>query len=371
MMRNNKSLSAYLFACAFILGVMLYFPSWKNGHTISWDVTGYYTYLPALIIHKDIKKLDWRSEIQNKYHLSGLDHAGYPHESGNQVMKYPLGMSIAYAPWFLMAHTYVKITGAAADGFSQPYHFFLAFGCLIYAFIGLWFFRKILIRYFSDGVVAITLLLIALGTNYLNYSAFDMPMPHSFLFTLFAILVWSTIRWYENPTYRKSLVIGVCIGWAALARPTEILSAMIPILWGIHNWQSIQDRLFLWKKHFPKLIFTVVLVGSIGFLQLLYWKYASGDFIVYSYQDQGFSWKGEHLKDCFFSFRKGWLIYTPLMAFAVLGFLFLGIRKSGGSSPNGIFLPTFLFFLINTYIIFSWDIWWYGGGFGQRAMIPS
>ena len=192
-------------------------------------------------------------------------------------------------------------------------------------------------------------------------------MPHNFIFTLFAILTWATIRWYENPTFRKSIVIGICIGWAALARPTEVLSAMIPILWGIHNWQSIQDRFFLWKKHFPKLLLAGVIVGAIGFLQLLYWKYASDEFVVYSYQEQGFSWKGQHLQNCFFSFRKGWWIYTPLMAFAVLGFVALAFRKKS----KGIFLPTFLFFLINTYIIFSWDIWWYGGGFGQRAMIPS
>ena len=31
----------------------------------------------------------------------------------------------------------------------------------------------------------------------------------------------------------------------------------------------------------------------------------------------------------------------------------------------------FIFFLINTWIICAWDIWWYGGAFGQRAFIQS
>lgn len=369
-----KSLFAYIISCIFIVCMMSISPSWKKtggGATLSWDVMGYYTYLPAALIYKDLADLKFREDIQNKYHPTGLDHAGYLSGNGNHIMKYPMGMAIAYSPWFLMAHITSYISGYPPDGYSRPYNFFIAFGCLFYAFVGLWYFRKILLRYFDDGVSAITLLLIALGTNYLNYSAFDMAMPHNFLFTLYAILVWNTIKWYEEPSTKRSIIIGICIGWTSLARPTELVSILIPILWGLSNWESILDRFVLWKKNFGKLFLTGCIIAVIGLLQIIYWKIYAGKFLEYSYQEQGFSWDGRHLRNCFFSYRKGWLLYTPLMAFSIFGFVFYWLKNNTFTFSEKNFWAIFIFFLINTYIIFSWDIWWYGGGYGQRAMIPS
>ena len=373
-MNYKKSLLAYFLSCAFIFSLVIIYPSWNKtggGATLSWDVMGYYTYLPAGIIYQDLAQLKFREDIQEKYHPTGLDMAAYPTENGNQIMKYPMGMALAYSPWFLMAHTVATFTHYPADGFSFPYQFFIAFGCLAYAFIGLWYFRKILIRYFDDDVSAITLLLIALGTNYLNYTAFDMAMPHSFLFTLYALLTWYTIKWYEKPNFKDSIIIGICIGWASLARPTEIVSILIPVLWGLSNFESVRERFLVWKKHFGKLFLTGVIIAVIGLLQILYWKIFAGKLLEYSYQDQGFSWNGVHMKNCFFSYRKGWLMYTPLMAFSLIGFYFLWKKNQAQDFLEKNFWAVFIFFMINTYIIFSWDIWWYGGGFGQRAMIPS
>lgn len=373
-MNYKKSLLAYFFSCAFIFSLVVIYPSWNNkggGATLSWDVMGYYTYLPAGIIYQDLAQLKFRDDIQKKYHSTGLDMAAYPTENGNLIMKYPLGMALAYSPWFLMAHTIATFTSYEADGYSLPYQFLIEFGCLMYVFIGLWYFRKILIRYFDDDVSAITLILIALGTNYLNYTAFDMAMPHNFLFMLYAMLIWYTIKWYEKPNFKDSIIIGICIGWAALARPTEVISILIPVLWGLSNLESVRERFFLWKKHFGKLFLTGSIIAGIGLLQIIYWKIFSGKLLEYSYQDQGFSWNGVHLKNCFISYRKGWLMYTPIMAFSLIGFYFLWKKNQTQELMEKHFWAVFIFFLINTYIIFSWDIWWYGGGFGQRAMIPS
>ncbi|HFC01279.1 MAG TPA: hypothetical protein ENJ53_10785 [Phaeodactylibacter sp.] len=374
-MNQEKSLFAYFFSCVFIFSLVWMYPNWNNtgpNATLSWDVMGYYTYLPAGLIYKDLTETKFKKDIQKKYNVSGLEHASFLHEeSGHQVMKYPMGMALAYLPWFLGGHMVATFSAYPADGFSLPYHAAIALGCLIYAFIGLWFFRKILLRFFDDGVAAVTLLLIAIGTNYLNYSAFDMAMPHNFLFTLYAILIWTTIRWYDQPSFRKSIVIGICIGWAALARPTEILSALIPILWGLSDWESARERFYFWKKHFGKLVVTAGIVAGIGAMQLIYWKLVAGHFLVYSYEDQGFSWNGVHLKDCFISYRKGWLLYTPMMIFSIIGLFFYWKKNKTFTFYEKNFLAIFVFFLTNTFIIFSWDIWWYGGGFGQRAMIPS
>jgi hypothetical protein len=97
--------------------------------------------------------------------------------------------------------------------------------------------------------------------------------------------------------------------------------------------------------------------------QLLFWKAQSGSWLHYSYNDEGFFFSNPSIIKGLFSFRKGWLIYAPVMLFSLigLGFFFRKNRWLG----TGISL-TFLIFI---YLTFSWWCWWYGGGFGARTMI--
>lgn len=100
--------------------------------------------------------------------------------------------------------------------------------------------------------------------------------------------------------------------------------------------------------------------AAVGFIQLAYWKYASGHWLVYSYEDQGFSWLKPHVKNYLFSYRTGWLVYTPMMLFAIIGLVPLFKRRLH-------FWAVAVFSLLNLYIVMSWDIWWFGG----RAMVQS
>jgi hypothetical protein len=110
------------------------------------------------------------------------------------------------------------------------------------------------------------------------------------------------------------------------------------------------------------------IVFAIGSIQLLYWKITVGEFLYYSYGNnpgEGFEFKTPFIKEVLFSFRKGWLIYTPIMIFAILGFVNL-YRKN-----RKIFWALFVYFVCNLYIVSSWSCWWYAQSFSQRALIPS
>lgn len=351
-----------LFLC---VTAFFYYPKWeKSGSeaTISWDVSGYYLYLPATFIYKDLKQLDFYPSILEQYAPTPDFQQAFPHEaSGSYVLKYSAGQAIAYLPFFLVAHAYASNSDQyQADGYSFPYQLAIGIGSLVIAFVGLFFLRKILKVYFRDEIVAITLFLIAIGTNYLEYSAITGAMTHNYLFTLYTLLIWGSIRIYRRPTYWKAAGIGICIGLAALTRPTEIIAVLIPLLWGI---TSIQKRFTFLKQHWLKLLVAAFICGLIGSIQLFYWKYVTGEWLVYSYEEQGFSWFNPHILDCTIRFRAGWLIYTPMMIFSLLGFYWLYLKE------RSIFWATLLFSLLFMYIAFAWDIWWYGGSLGQRAMI--
>ena len=334
---------------------------------IDYDVSGYYAYLPAIFIYDDLKDLNWRPEIIKKYNLNGLDDCTPERESGATVIKYPVGMAISYLPGFTAAHLYATLSDSTADGYSIPYHLGLILIGWLYMLIALWYLRKLLSIYFEDWIVALTLIIIALGTNYYIYAGSHTMMSHAFLFMLFALVIYHTTQWYRDPTFRRITGIGLLLGLISITRPTEIILTLVVLFWSVYNLQSFKSRIKLLlecKLHLLAAMIGAVMVISI---QLIYWKYSSGDWIVYSYEGEGFSWDGRYIKECFIGFRKGWLIYTPIMLFGIIGLYPMYKQKN----TTKISLPIILFLLIITYIIFSWDNYWYGGGFGQRAMISS
>jgi len=368
MRKHPKSLLVFFLACIIILITADAKGKWRKQETeatIGWDVSGYYFYLPAFFIYKDLSRLQFKDDILKKYKPTPSFYQAYEIGDGKYIMKYSVGLAILMTPFFLIGHCFAWISGVPMDGFSPPYQYAIAFGSLFVAFLGLWVSRKVLLKYFSDEVTALSILILLIGTNYLNYAAIDSAMTHNYLFTLYSLLIYISIRWKESPSYRNSSMIGLLIGLIALVRPTDIVVAILPLLWGISSVQQAIDRFQLWQTHWKKLVLSVVITGAIGSIQLLYWKVYGGQWLIYSYEDQGFHWDGVHLMDGFFSYRKGWLVYTPLMTFVILGFIPL-FRKT-----KAVFLACFSFFLVYTYIVFSWEIWWYGGSFGQRAMVQS
>lgn len=368
-MKKQYSLYTWLLAVLFLFAVNLfYYPKWKYANTeatISWDVSGYYMYLPAIFIYQDLHQVAFRHEIQEKYQPAGSAYQAFEHWSGNHIMKYSAGMAVQYLPFFLVAHAVAEPLGYPADGFSRPYQLAISLGSLLVAALGLWFMRKNLLRYFDDRVVAGALLLLVFATNYLDYSAVNGAMSHNYLFTLYALLIWQTIKFHERPGYGRALAIGLLIGLAALTRPTEIISAIIPVLWGVDSMTSVKRRLDFFRQNWRKLLLAVLACGAVGSLQLIYWKTIAGEWLVYSYEDQGFSWLKPHLKNFLFSYRAGWLIYTPVMLFSLLGFYALYRRV------RSVFFPTLIFSLLFLYIASAWDIWWYGGSLGQRSMVQA
>ena len=363
MKKSGYSSLAWLVSCLFLVAAACWYPKWsKPGpeKTLSWDVSGYYWYLPAYLIYQDPQQMAFKDSILEKYSPSWDFYQAYPYGDGF-VMKYSMGLALQYLPFFAIGHAWASWGDYPADGFSFPYQVAIHWGSLLIAFLGLWLTRLNLRRYFRDEVAALVILLIAIGTNYFNYASVDAALTHNYLFTLYALLIWLSIRWHEKPNHRYALGIGLLVGLAALTRPTDIISALIPLLWG---WESSRERLLLIRQKWKDLAIAALAALAVVALQVLYWKSATGNWVVYSYQEQGFSFLHPHVLDVFFSYKKGWLIYSPLMTLSVAGLFFLWRRKD-------LFWVVFLFFGLNAWIVSSWDVWWYGGSFGQRAMVQS
>lgn len=358
-----------LWVSCILLGIIafFYYPKWNKDTTeatISWDVSGYYWYLPAFFIYEDVKQIEFSNQILEKYRPTPSLLQAYKHKSGNYVMKYSSGQAILMMPGFIAGHTAAKIFDYPQDGFSRPYQFGIFLWGLMVSLLGLYFLRKILIQYFSEVSTGLTLLTISFATNFLEYGAITNAMSHNFLFTLYTLLIWTTIRFYKSPGLKTGAGIGILIGLMALTRPTEIIAVLIPVSYGlVFSMKGITERFSFFIKQYEKVIVAALFTGMIGMIQLLYWKYVTGEWLVYSYEEQGFSWLRPHIFDCLFSGRAGWLIYTPVMFLSLIGFFAL-IKKH-----KNIGIPLLIFSLLFFYITFAWDIWWYGGSVSQRALV--
>lgn len=363
-MNNNFSfskLSIYIIILAVL--VSLYSKKHWNSENrvIAWDVISYYGYLPATFIYQDLS-------------FEFIDNYKGDHEfliwaeivpNGNKIMKMSMGLSFLYLPFFLLAHIFALITEFDAGGYSAPYKFALQLSSLFYLVIGLFYLRKIMLRYFSENVTALSLLLVFFATNLYYYSTHEATMPHSYNFALFAVFVWLTMKWYENSSVKNSIYLGLLGGLIILIRPSNILIIFFFIFWGIDRLNKFKERLFLYYNHLPKIFLMILMVLLVWVPQIIYWKIQTGNYFYFSYQGERFFFNDPIIIDGFFSYRKGWLLYTPIMSFALIGIFFLRKKLSA------FFIPILIFTLFNSYLILSWWCWWYGGSFGQRAFIDS
>jgi hypothetical protein len=357
-----------LLACILIAFTLVYYriqySDIKSPHPLqvtTWDALGYYIYLPAIFIYHDVRELSWFDEIDEKYKLSGGTIYQFGRtKSGYQVFKYLGGVSIIEAPFFFIGHCIARHSDYEADGFSRPYQYSIALGILFYFILSIFLLRSVLLRFFSDISVTVTLILLILATNAINYTAIEPAQSHGPIFPLYVLVIFTTIKWHQNPRIIWASLTGFIIGLATICRPTEAIMFLIPLLWNTQNKETAREKWALVKAHRSHLYYTF-LFGFLGVLpQLIYWKYSTGSFV----HDVGSAWDflTPHLR-VIIGWEKGWFIYTPVTVFFIVGMFF--IRKYP-------FRKAVIYFcLINIYIIISWRHWRYGGSYSTRALMQS
>ena len=208
-----------MFIFAFILSIFFYFNLWKKNRIIV-DAPSYYTYLPALIIHHDLK-LNYIDSNPEYYHNKIWY---YKIEGGKKLIKHPMGISVALSPFFVMGHLYAKLTGAVQDGYSNAYQNWVSIGVLFYLFVGLYFLRKILLDYFSEKITAITLIAIVLGTNLLWYATVEGFMPHAITFSVWCMAMYAFFQWLKTSERKFILYFSALFGMIVLIRPLSIVT---------------------------------------------------------------------------------------------------------------------------------------------------
>ena len=351
------SITIIIVICLTIIEIHFNLIRWNNKSVINWDVAGYYSYLPALFIDHDISFKKSKSLDENNYNY-------VTNKQGQHVIKYSVGMAILYAPFFFSAHILADSLNYEPNGYSEIYQAFIEFSGLFYLLFGLIFLRKILLLYFNEKITALSILFIYFGTNLFCYSTIEPAMSHEYTFALFSGFIYYSIKYYQDFKLKQIIILAIIFGLITLVRPINFLFILFPILFGL-NENGLKSGIvqLITEKHKHLVIF-ILIFSLIIFIQLLYWKIVTGNYFYFSYSEEGFFFKNPHIFDSLFGFRKGWIIYSPIILFSLIG-IFL-MRKQASKL---FFLPISLIVLIYFHIVSSWWCWWYGGSFGLRAMI--
>lgn len=332
---------------------------WENPNkVITSDIKGYYGYLPALFINGDIQLQD----VKPYQHDGDLKLWFSSDDEGRRYIKFPAGMAMLYSPFFTIAHATAGGPDAPATGYSEPYRFWLLMGSLFYVLLGVIFFSKLMLRHFSDRASATTLLVMYLATNLYYYTAIDGVFTHGHTFFLFSAFMYGCVRWLDTKKWKYVFLLGVTGGLMVAVRHVDVWFLLFIVLYGIRSFKDLKGRFILFWKYRWKVLVGGLLLVLMMTPQFLYHWYIFGELFHYAYNDERFFFGAPHLYDALFSYRNGWLLYTPIMIFAVLGMLLLRKRVPALFTISIIGLPVYY------YVLASWWCWWFVG-FGNRAYI--
>jgi len=364
-MKHRRLLNAGILLVVIIIAAVFAVNDTSRSTSFYGDALGYYMYLPATFIYHNLETID---ELPKD---KGIDDGvlwyakhvrDQPTPTGKALDQYTYGVALMESPFFFAAHAYAKTTGAAASGYSKTYDYLVKFSSFFYALLGLILVYKILKRYFTNTLALSGVAIIFLGTNLFWFSIYQAGMSHVPLFFLYSLLLYLVIKVHDHPKTFLFVSIGLVCGIITLIRPTDILCALIPLLYNVYNKATISKKvLFLRQNILNICTFTIAAILPIA-PQLIYWKAITGSYFYYSYGSQGFNWLHPKIIEGLFYFSNGWFPYSPVMIFSVLGLLLYGSFKKWALSI-WVILPLYI------YIIYSWYCYNYINGLGSRPMI--
>ena len=267
------------------------------------------------------------------------------------------------APFFLVAHSITYLSAGIVDGYSFWYVIFVHISTFFYLFIGLLFLKRLLNLFdINNSYSSIILLTFVFGTNMFYYTVSEPTMSHVYSFAFVTIFLYYVKRYFTTPYFNYALYASLALGMISLIRPVNsIIILSLPFL--AHNPKQMIDAFKLFFKKLYQPMVCVAIVFLIGSIQLIIYKLQTGDYLVYSYNEEGFNWLKPEMFNVLFSYNKGLFIYTPIIFISLFGLWKLIV-------VNRFRFFTFLFFFISiTYVFSSWWNWWYGGNFGMRVYI--
>ncbi|MBK8818655.1 MAG: hypothetical protein IPN49_06020 [Saprospiraceae bacterium] len=354
---NNAAFRIFVFTCL-LFTVYLVFSTHKEPGKVIWsDGEGYYVYLPSVFIFHDFVK----DAVRDTGYIKAFQ------DTGKIFSKYTCGVAILEMPFFLASHWYTKLFGLLSTGKTDIYGRGLCWSAAFYLWAGMIFLYYYIKKYYSSYITMLAIAGILCGTNLYFYTFLAPSMSHIYSFFLFSVFLWKSDFMFRQKLQIKGsealtwALFGLLLGMIVLIRPTNIIIFLLPL----YQIQRTENNFISYVKEKMRYIMLAALCFFIPWIpQFMYWKYISGNWIIWSYSDEGFHfWMEPKLLRVLFDPWNGWILYSPMV---VLPLVYLWWNRNRNQHHERIYL---YIFLLATYIFSSWWAWWFGGAFGHRSYV--
>jgi hypothetical protein len=193
-----------------------------------------------------------------------------------------------------------------------------------------------------------------------DYTFSQSEMTHGYLFSLFSIFLYLTYKWHLEQKFKYTFFLGFVFVMISLVRPTEVFIFLFFLLWNVKKPEDFKTKFFFFLKNYKHFLL-ILLMGIIMWLpQFYFWKQRTGMWVYYPYFEEGFFWNDPQILNILFSYRKGWITYTPMIVMAFIGFFFVK-KDSPISKWTFIFITSLMIYVLSCW----WD-WAFGGCYAAR-----
>jgi hypothetical protein len=317
------------------------------------DAGGYYIYLPGLFHH------GMRAATVSD---SLVELASFGFEADRVrdriVTKYTYGTAFLQLPFFLVAES---IEGfGATDGWTRTHHQAIEAAGIFYWTLGLLLIALALRRWqpTTNGIALLVLVCVAFGTNTFYYAFRSAGYSHVYSFFLVALALYAVhadgVEVMRRPMRWVFVIANALI---ILVRPIDVIAVL-----ALYGLLFVQRPALLRSKR----LYTEQLAAGllVALPQMIYWRFVHGDWLVYSYGDEGFpNWASPKWAEVLFAPLNGLLPHAPMYVLIVPGLLVM--LRLDRRRALVIGLATVLIL----YSIASWWQWYFGCSYGMRTMV--
>ncbi|MBO6516714.1 MAG: hypothetical protein JJ975_09200 [Bacteroidia bacterium] len=330
-------------------------------HSELWaDKAGYHMFLPALFYY-NFEAGRFPDDIQRKIGTGFRVQK----ETNKVISKYPIGVAVLHSPFFVMGMGIEALWPVEPElGYTTVQHKMVLLSTIFYLTLALFMLFRMLVPTYSRNKVYLLLFLLVFGSNLYFYITRDAGLSHAYSFFTFSLFYYYLERWLNSSILRKKYLAAAVFfaSLGCLIRPSNVVFYLVVALLFL-----LPHGRYIWKNRFVALkglSVAIPIALILPLLQLVYYKYAYGDYFTYSYTDESFIYAIKpRFARVWFAPGNGLFLYSPVFALALFG-----VVTAFKDKPLTSFLYLLVFFTVS-YIYAAWWTPGLGCGYGHRGFI--
>jgi hypothetical protein len=317
------------------------------------DGIGYYALARAPLIEHS---LDFVHDYQSgnaSFRDARIDEHGAPKPSfrtatGHLDNHFTVGPAILWAPFLLIAHVGVLLARAmgshvAADGFSAPYRFAMAFGTALYGFLGLLLANRLASKYVDERWAFLASISIWWSSSLPVYMYFNPSWSHAHSAFAVALFLWYWHETLDQRSTRQWCVLAVIAGLMLNVYYANVAMLMVLVVEAGRQYlaafrdvssgaapRDVSNVKRLCMNHLLfAVIVTLCLLPTFISRYVIYGSPLESGYIPLS----DWAWSSPYFLSVLFSSDHGLFVWTPVVLLAVAGLFVFWRRQPVVGTP--------------------------------------